>query len=301
MAQPLEKRITSALRSSSRLADVETTIGDVETEIDATEARLAGEQARSIDPALSTPEAREARNAVADLEHDLRRLSASLELLRARRQAILDDDSYEKRRARYEAARAERDDLAEHIRVRYPELALELAELAERIIASDAECAAVSNDRPRGAPELASAEQLARGYAGLGSWFSARIEPVTRLIDIQLPLLNAPGNLWPVRGGRARDADAEAAKKRAAEQARAKANADREASKKRYLVSCSGGVSFPAAVHAEGMSPVLGTIDVQMYPHQVELNRKKGLTVEPWTAAKAAAASNRQEVADAAA
>lgn len=301
MAQPLEKRITSALRSSSRLADVETTIGDVETEIDATEARLAGEQARSIDPALSTPEARDARNAVADLEHDLRRLGASLDLLRGRRQAILDDDSYAKRRARYEAARAERDDLAEHIRARYPELALELAELAERIIASDAECAAVNNDRPRGEPELASAEQIARGYTASGSWEGAYYNPALRLIDIKLPLLNAPGNLWPARGGRPRDAEAEVAKKRAAEQARAKATVDREASKKRYVVSCDGGVSFPAAIHADGMDPVRGVLDLWMYPEQVELNRRKGLTVEPWTAAKAAAASNRQEVADAAA
>lgn len=196
MAQPLENRITAALRSSSRIKDVESTISDVGTEIGATQIKFDHEQARSIDPALTTPQAREARNNAADLEHDIRRLNASLDLLKVRRQTILDDESYAKRVARYEAAKAERNDLARHIRTRYPAIGLELAELAKRIAASDVECEAASRDRPRDEPVLQSAEHLARecGYY----WEMQKGgSPVVRIGDIMFPLLGRDGTYMP--------------------------------------------------------------------------------------------------------
>jgi len=284
MAQPLESRITAALRDRARLADVVRVIADVEAAVAATRSRSEAETARSVDPALSTPEAREARNNAADLEHDIRRLHASLDLLTKKRDNILADDAESKRRTRYDRAKAERDELAAHIRDRYPVLAMELAEMAERILRSETECATANLDRPRGEPELVSAEQVARGYVTVRSWNGRDLSIVSRLIDIQLPLLSLPGKMWPAPKGRARDAEAAARKRKHAHEARARAPADREASKGRYLVSCHGGVSFPAAVHVDGMTPVRGApLDCWMYPEQVEFNRKRGLTVEPWT------------------
>jgi hypothetical protein len=199
MAQPLETRITSALRDSSRLKDVETTISDVEKEIASTQKRFDDETARSIDPALTTPQAREARNNAADLEHDIRRLNASLDLLKTRRQTIIDDDAYAKRRARYDAARKERDDLARHIRTRYPALAVELLEMAQRIAASDEANAAVNKDLPRGEPRLESAEFLARETAEYWE-MSKGGSPVTRLSKIHIPLLHRDGSYLPLPG-----------------------------------------------------------------------------------------------------
>ncbi len=195
MAQPLETRITAALRESSRLKDVETTIGDVGREITDTQKRCDQETARSVDPALTTPQAREARNNAADLEHDIRRLNASLELLNRRRQTILDDDAYAKRRSRYDAAKKERDDLALHIRSRYPEIAMELVALARRIQASEDECNVVNRDRPRDEPVLESAELLARACGHY--WNSGG--PVTRIGAIKLPLLMMSGTYLPIQ------------------------------------------------------------------------------------------------------
>lgn len=194
MAQPLERRISSALHESSRLADVEALSAEVEKEITETGERHESEVARSIDPALTTPQAREARDNSADLEHDLRRLNASLDMLRARRQKILDDESYARRRERYAAAKRERDEVACLIRTRYPALAAELASMAECIFKSDAECAAANADRPRGEPLLVSAEQLARD-CGL-TWPGGG--PVLRIGEMHVPLLHGVGQYLPL-------------------------------------------------------------------------------------------------------
>lgn len=189
MAQPLENRITAALRSSSRIKDVESTIADVEAEIGSTQKKYDGEQARSIDPALTTSEAREARNNAADFEHDIRRLNASLDLLKARRQAILDDESYALRMERYNLAAKERDELVAIIRERYPLIVLELISLIERIDANDTECQSVNRDRPREKPILVSAEAIGRGCPGNFYWdMSKGGGPVHRLSQISLPL-----------------------------------------------------------------------------------------------------------------
>jgi len=202
MAQPLESRINAALRSAARLKDVETVISDVETEITAVTVKFDEETARSIDPALTTPQAREARNNAADLEHDVRRLNASLQLLRERRQKIIDDDTHARKLARYEAAKATRDELALHIRTRYPALAMELVEIAQRIAASDAECSTVNADRPKGTPQLESAEYLARECGW--SWPSAvGSVPVHRIGDAVVPLLGRPGTYLPLQPGNA--------------------------------------------------------------------------------------------------
>lgn len=187
MAQPLETRITAALRDSSRLKDVETTISDVTREIASTQKRCDQQTARSIDPALTTPQAREARNNAADLEHDVRRLNASLDLLKARHQAILDDESYARRVARYDAAEKERDDLVQIIRERYPLIVLELLDLVNRIVANDAECQAVNRDRPRDKPGLASSEVIGRDVPANFYWANGA-GPVIRLENMTLPL-----------------------------------------------------------------------------------------------------------------
>lgn len=196
MAQTLENRITSALRDASRLTDVQSVIAEVEAETTRMQDMHASEVARSIDPSLTTPAAREARNNAADYEHDVRRLRASHELLSKRRQAILDDESYAQRVQRYDAAVKERDDLAAVIRDRYPQIAMEILDIVIRIKASDATCSAVNQDRPRGRPALESAEALARGVPS--NFYSAG-GPITKLEKARLPFLDQPGGYLPVQ------------------------------------------------------------------------------------------------------
>jgi hypothetical protein len=189
MAQPLENRITAALRDSSRLKDVEATISDVGSEIGSARKALSQELARSVDPALTTPQARQARSTAADLEHDIRRLEVSLSLLGERRQAILDDESYAIRLKRYEAAESERDALVAWVRDRYSVIVLEIVDMVQRLHASDAECAAVNRDRPRDKPVLVGAEFLGRDLPPSGYWpIEKGGSPGTRLDTMILPM-----------------------------------------------------------------------------------------------------------------
>lgn len=198
MAQSLDNRINAALRSAARLKDVEAVIGAVETEIAATTVKMEAETARSIDPALTTPQAREARNNAADLEHDIRRLNASLGMLKEKRDKIVADNAEEQRRKRFDAAKAERDDLARHIRTRYPEIAMEMLALVRRIDASNAACEAANRELPGNAEKLVHAENLARDCGHY--WTMNRgSEPVTFLSRIRLPLLSRSGSYLPIQ------------------------------------------------------------------------------------------------------
>jgi hypothetical protein len=188
MAQTLDKRINASLRSAARLKDVEGVIADVEAEIAATTVKMEAETAKSIDPALTTPEAREARNNAADFEHDIRRLNASLGMLAEKRDTLIAENAEAQRRARYDAAKAERDDLARHIRARYPEIAAELVAMAERILASNAQCDQANFQLPDGAAKLEQAEHLARG-CGCYWEMSKGGGPVTYISQVRLPLL----------------------------------------------------------------------------------------------------------------
>ncbi|MFT4056163.1 MAG: hypothetical protein QM681_16790 [Novosphingobium sp.] len=189
MAQSLESRINAALRSAARLKDVEAVITEVDKQIADTQIKFDRETARSIDPALTTPQAREARNTAADLEHDIRRLNASLGLLQSARDKIIADTEEARRQAHFDAVKAERDDLARHIRERYPALAMELLEMAQRIAKSDIDC-----DKVR----LKSAELVARECSW--SWdMSKGGGPVTRIGSINLPLLGRDGGYLPVQ------------------------------------------------------------------------------------------------------
>lgn len=194
MAQPLNDQINSALGGSSRLKDVEAVIAAAQAKLGHLKTEIATAEARSIDPAVTTLQAREARDLAADLAHDIRRLGASLTALEQRRQSLLADESYEERRRHYAAAREARDNLVERVRIRYPAIALELLQLVEDLAANEAECAAVNAARPKGEPLLESAEALARDCAG--NWYRG-VTPVARLKDMKLPFLSSDGLLLP--------------------------------------------------------------------------------------------------------
>jgi len=199
MAQSLDNRINSALRSAARLKDVESVIEAVGTEIAATQVKLDTENARSIDPALTTPQAREARNNAADLEHDIRRLNASLGMLQEKRDRIISEDEESRRQAQYEEAKAERDAVARLIRERYPHIASELLALVKRIDASNALCDNANRQRPAGVASLAQAEELARGASYY--WPMDRGGgPMIRISEMSVPFLGRSGGYLPVIG-----------------------------------------------------------------------------------------------------
>lgn len=195
MAKPLSERVAAALASSARLADVRTLIVEVEAAGAAAAACADQAKKRSLDPELTAADARQARLEYEDHDHEIRRHERWRKQLEERRDDILADERFAKRRAEYEAAAAERDALATEIAERYPKIAAELLDLVDRIEASDRRCATVNGEgTPRGMPFLVSAEAIARGSIKNFYWPMHRGGgPVMRLRAIAMPKLNEDG------------------------------------------------------------------------------------------------------------
>lgn len=281
MAQTLDSRINAALRSAARLKDVESVISDVKAEMQATRTKLDAENARSIDPALTTAEAREARNNAADLEHDLRRLDASLGMLNERRASLLKDAEQARCLKEYEATTRETDDLAKLLRDRVPPIFSELVDILRRIEANDARVAAANANRPSGAAVIPRAEQAARGYIGVGSW--PNMSPVERLTAMMIPRFDGDGRLWP---------RSHAPTPMAFPDVFSDAIRQREASKVQYTVQRTDKRMGQVVLHhADGVFNLgYQAHTCWLYPGQVQACKAAGMTLTPVAGAEVDAA-----------
>ena len=109
-------------------------------------------------------------------------------------QAVEEDD---RRRAAYEEARAERDELAAELARVYPPLAAQLADLLGRLRASDDRVEFINNALPRGCGPLLVAELVARELDS----FVRELAYIPRIVRrVQLPAfeydIHAP-YAWP--------------------------------------------------------------------------------------------------------
>lgn len=281
MAQPLDDRIAAALKTGSRLADCEKTLIDAKAEREQVKANKAAAEDRRTDPELTEAQAVDAHLEVEEASLRLIRLDRAIERLAEIIAAKKANAVQAEAQKRYDQARHRRDELAtelvEHVAPLIDKLAAYLARIAE----NDRELAQINTNLPDACDPLVSAEVIARGPF-------ARQYGAHQLVAMKLPLFAHNALAWPSKG----DAKAAAAKAEQASARIAKANADREASKARYLISVGDcKASFPMAVTTEGNEAVRGTIDVWCYPNQVEINRQKGLAVEPWTANAASSVS----------
>jgi hypothetical protein len=86
--------------------------------------------------------------------------------LRDRLTAVQSAEEDDRRRAAYEEARAERDELAAELARVYPPLAAQLADLLGRLRASDDRVEFINNALPRGCGPLLVAELVARELDG---------------------------------------------------------------------------------------------------------------------------------------
>jgi hypothetical protein len=126
------------------------------------------------------------------------RQQAAVSRLRERLTELQTAEEDERRRAAYEAARAERDELAAELARVYPPLAVQLADLLGRVRAND-ECIEYMNTHalPRGCGPLLVAELVARGLDG----FVQNSVNIPRIVRrVQLPAfeydIHAP-YAWP--------------------------------------------------------------------------------------------------------
>jgi hypothetical protein len=295
MAQLLDERVAAALKPGSRLADCEALIADVQAERERLKSVKLEADARRSDPTLPEAEAAEAH-----LVHEetilrairIERAEMALgEAIRVKKAQARDAIA----RKRYERVRHERDVLAGELTDKVAPMIDQIVDYLARLRESDIEIASANVSLPDDCEPLESAEVVARGK-------HARQYGARPLVDWQVPLFDTPGLAWPVPFGS--DGKAEAKRREAAEQARKRHDADREASKSRFLISVGDSrkrVSFPSAVTVEGLSPVQSTIDAWCYPEQAAMNREKGLKLEPRTRERAAEIENSRRLLESAA
>ena len=195
----LEQRIANAFAELTTSAALTELIAEVEAA--AIAAGEAAERAREValDPAISIAEVAAARRASADAMFNSARMKAALEKLRERKLQALAAEEEEHRRAAYEAAKAERDEIAHELKTFYPRAAARMAKLAERISGNNKAIKKANNNLPKDAEWLACAEAQARGIPN----FAALGAPPRIVSELNLPAFHydhSQPRIWPPRG-----------------------------------------------------------------------------------------------------
>src|SRR4029079_19773952 len=141
-----------AFANGASSKDVATLIKDTEHA-----AALASDQAEAarnhaLDPTLSGPELKDARECMGDVAFKRDRLQAALGKLRERLAQLKDQEENARRQVAYDKAEAVRDELADELADLYPSFAQKLVELLARVVVNDRELDYINNQAlPRGA------------------------------------------------------------------------------------------------------------------------------------------------------
>ena len=164
-------------------------------------ARVAGDAAkrartRALGPA--TIDAAAARREMEDAAFRHEWLQATVSRLRERLTELQSAEEENRRRAAYEEARAERDELAAELARVYPPLAAQLADLLGRLRASDDRIERMNaHALPRGCGPLLVAELVARGLDG---WVRNSVDIPRIARRVQLPAFEYDAHhpyAWP--------------------------------------------------------------------------------------------------------
>ena len=191
----LEERIASTLGSDAiKSAAIASLIAEVETA--AADADAVAKQAHeaALDPSVVVDAAKVgATVASATLTRD--RLHAALPRLQTRHKEKQEEEYVERWREDYAQVKAQRDQVAEMLRERYPLLVNELAALMACITPLDAEITRVNSSAPYGDyPRLRTVELTARNLERLEQ------PNVSIPLELRLPYLDrkdGPLHAWP--------------------------------------------------------------------------------------------------------
>jgi hypothetical protein len=198
----IDGRIAAAFGNKVTSADVVNLITDVELAlIEAGEASNLA-RAQALSPLLSMDEVAVARQLMTDAQFRQSRLEIAIVKLRERLAWLGAQEADARNQVAYDAAKAERDKLAEELADIYPEAAQRIAELLHRIVSNDAMLEQVNRKLPNGKGALLGAELVARNLqnyqAGpMGTSFVPRLTQQAHLPAFQYDP-SAP-YLWPIR------------------------------------------------------------------------------------------------------
>lgn len=176
----LGQKIASALTGNPTVSELGVVLGEAVDTLNRKTALLQDMEAATLDPLLSTDEARQKRGALEDERFNLARLQSSVTALDTRLDELQKAERIEKERAAFELALERQVAAAERLRERYPVLATELASILQ-------EC--------READRLA-ANLTGKHCAGLAGW-PGIVDP---LAGVKLPMPDAARRYhWPIR------------------------------------------------------------------------------------------------------
>jgi hypothetical protein len=190
-----DDRVRAVLTAPASSQDAAALLAEVEAALAAIDDEVKATRQRALDPLTSSADAEAARAELERVDFDKERLAAQVAALAGRARTLRESEQADAKAAERSAALKERDELAEVIRTRYPELAAELADIASRIVASDARVQAATAG---GLKREASAEAVARGCAPNFALHGG--SPIGRISEIRLPALDASAPaIWPPR------------------------------------------------------------------------------------------------------
>jgi len=161
-AADLAERIAAAVKGVATSDEIAILIGDVEQARVAADDEQAAARARALDPVTRADAVASARHEADDLRFESDRLGTALEALQNAHREAKEREKDAQRRAVYEAAKAERDSLAEELRDVYPEIERCLTDLMGRVAANNESLEKVNLRLPASALELYSSEEVAR-------------------------------------------------------------------------------------------------------------------------------------------
>jgi chromosome segregation ATPase len=193
----LDERVAAAFADGASSSWVVDLIAEVEAASAASGEAADVARTRALDPTLAAVDVAAARRALEDATFQRDRLNEAVRRLGERLREVKAQEEHARRRAAYDAALAERDQLAAELAEVYPPLAEKLADLASRIARNDTEVERVNRRLPDGATWLADAEMIAREVRSFND-VSANIPRITA--RLRLPAFRYSGldpYIWP--------------------------------------------------------------------------------------------------------
>jgi hypothetical protein len=293
MAQPLADRIRAALGPKSRLADVRAVLADTRAEFTRLDDQRSDANRRRIDPSTSHDEAAAANAEVQECGWQVDRLQAAIGDLTDRIASIEADESYQRRRDEFAAAREARDKLAARLKERVPAIFEELRDFVDLCEADVRLIGQMNQSRPHGEPALLTAEHVARGVApGLRGHNLAGVIP---LADLQLIDFFDGGYMWSRAEFKQRQLASQAETRHREQLARtrearrsgeeAAAERAREAARwKRMAIRNPDGATRGEVETRDGLcgAPHNNWYIVEMEYGQIVKARDRGVLVEEW-------------------
>jgi hypothetical protein len=162
-ASDLDDRIAAAFANAVQSGVIANLIAEAEAAALASSEAAERAKQRALDPALMANAVAEARREMEDAQFKRERLQTAVTRLQVRQKEAKAHEENERRKARYEVVKRERDRLVGELKAKYPAIEAQLGPLIADLEKNEREIFFINcHELPTGVPRLESAELLAR-------------------------------------------------------------------------------------------------------------------------------------------